>query len=81
MALRVVCQAMDTRTISGLIVKGARQIAAARAKYQPNELPHQLWQQLWDDQHNFVNAARRELGLEPMARVLSGELADATGPS
>jgi hypothetical protein len=58
------------RTVTAVsdVVKSARQLAADREKFSPQELPSHKFQPLWDEEQEFINACRAELELDVMAR-------------
>ncbi|MET9410320.1 hypothetical protein ABZX90_31875 [Streptomyces sp. NPDC002935] len=54
------------------LVRCARHIAAARATHGVGDMPAEKFQELWAAERNFLDAARRELGLYPMPQDAAG---------
>jgi len=61
--VRLVSELPATGDILDLLVRRARRIAAARATHGAQEIPDDDWQKLWAAEHEFVTAARQEMGL------------------
>lgn len=66
MAVRLVSDQPATSEASGELINRARQIAAARATHSPQDIPRELFNELWRVQRKFMVATRSELGLSDM---------------
>ena len=68
-ALRLVTLNQETEAAMVKLVTSARQIACARAEYDPKSIHSDLFAATSRYEQEFINAARRELGLAPLDRV------------
>ncbi|MEU7141693.1 hypothetical protein ABZ942_19740 [Nocardia sp. NPDC046473] len=67
-AARLVFESHETANAGLQVVTAARQVAAARAIHGAQDVPSELFAQLWTAQYTFVASARRELGLRVLPR-------------
>jgi hypothetical protein len=67
-AVRLVAGSERTVKAVSDVVKSARQLAADREKFSPQELPSHKFKPLWDQEQEFINACLAELELDVMAR-------------
>lgn len=63
MAARLVSEKTETVQAIDVLVLNARKVAAARAEHLADDIPTEIFNELWAAQRTFVNAARQELGL------------------
>ncbi|HEY7812804.1 MAG TPA: hypothetical protein VIC62_06165, partial [Nakamurella sp.] len=66
MAVRLVSDRPATSEAAGELINRARHIAAARATHSAQDIPNELFEELWRVQAKFMLATRRELGLTDM---------------
>jgi hypothetical protein len=67
MTVTLVSQNAVTRDALFLVMQRVRAIAAARAIHSPDEMPDELFLNLFAAHNAFESAARNELGLPPIA--------------
>lgn len=63
MSVRLVAAQAETVNAAFYLVMESRRLAAARAAHGPDELPDELFDNMWRAMHGFLQAARIELGL------------------
>lgn len=62
-AARLVSESQTTVNALDLLVRNARQVAAARATYAVDEIPAERFDELWKAEDAFIVQIRQELGL------------------
>jgi hypothetical protein len=67
MAVTLVSQNPETRDAVFLVMRRIRAIAAARATRSPDDMPDELFLNLFAAHNSFMSAARNELGLPSMS--------------
>jgi len=63
MTVTLVSEKLETRDSLFLLMRRVRALAGARASHSPDELPNELFRDLFAAHNAFVSAARKEVGL------------------
>lgn len=73
--IRLISSSSETANSAHQMVFSIRDLAAARATYVHDEMPHELWLRVFENQQKFLLAARNELNLPELSE--SGRDSDA----